>query len=101
MIIYPSQTLNWIRDTKSAIEIDDNDPEFIRDPTGLFAIYLGHEPPLLLTSTETEGHWDIITKIWAVHFEKLYRLFDAAHSAYVEHPPTPIDDSRIVDKGVS
>lgn len=89
MIIYPSQTI--IRDSLNVLEIDDNDPEFIRDPTGLFAIYLGHEPPLLLISTEKQGHWDIVTQIWAVHFEKLYRLFDAAHSAYVRHLPTPID----------
>jgi hypothetical protein len=86
MIIYPSQTI--IRDTERSFEIDDDDPEFIREPTGLFAIYLGHEPPLLLISTETEGHWDIITKIWAVHFEKLYRLFGTAHFEYVGHPPT-------------
>jgi hypothetical protein len=86
VIIYPSQPI--IRDTERSFEIDDNDPEFIREPTGLYAIYLGHEPPLLLISTETEGHWDIITQIWTVHLEKLHRLFGAAYSAYVKQPPT-------------
>jgi hypothetical protein len=87
VIIYPSQTI--IRDTERSFEIDDNDPEFIREPTGLFAIYLGHESSLLLISTEIEGHWDIVTQIWAIHFEKLHRLFSAALQAYT----TPIDTS--------
>ena len=82
MIIYPSQTI--IRDATNAFEIDDNDPEFIRDPTGLFAIYYGYTPPLLLTSTEIPGHWDIVTRVWAYHFEKLSRLFAEAHAVFTD-----------------
>ena len=77
MIIYPSKTR--IRDTARSFEIDDNNPEFIRESTGLFAIYLGTEPPSLLISTETEGHWDIVSDIWAIHFDKLERLFRQAY----------------------
>lgn len=75
MIIYPSKTV--IRDTDRGFEIDDNDPSFHRDPTGLFAIYTGVEPTLLLRSTETEGHWDIVGKFWSYHLEKLTRLFSS------------------------
>lgn len=82
MIIYPSKTI--IRDTDRAFEIDDNDPEFLRDPTGLFAIYMGCEPALLLRSTETEGHWDIVAKFWGYHLEKLNRLFDQANTLMKE-----------------
>ena len=76
MIIYPTRTT--LRDTERAFEIDDNDPEFIRDPHGLFAVYLGHEPVLILRSTETEGHWDVVTKVWGVHLDKLQRLINEA-----------------------
>jgi len=88
VIIHPSQTI--IRDTARSFEIDDNDPDFIRDPTGLFALYLGHEPPLLLIGTETENEWDIVSKIWAVHFDKLERLFSEARQAYISPVSTGI-----------
>ena len=78
MIIYPHKTV--IRDVDRAFEIDDNDPEFVRDPTGLYAIYYGVEPTLLLQSTETEGHWDVVARFRGYHLEKLNRLFgEAAH----------------------
>ena len=76
MIIYPSQTI--IRDTARSFEIDDNDPGFIRAPTGLFALYIGYEPALLLISTETEGHWDVVIEIQSIHLEKLRWLSDQA-----------------------
>lgn len=72
MIIYPEKLS--IRDTDRPREIDDNDPEFLRDPTGLYAVYFGEEPVVLLTSTETEGHWDTIMSVRRVHFEKLTSL---------------------------
>ena len=84
MRIYPTKTI--IRDTARAFDIDDNDPEFIRDPTGLYAVYFGVEPPLLLIATEHEGHWDIVTRVWGIHFEKLQWLFTQAREAYL--PPT-------------
>ena len=71
--IYPSRHLD-VRSV-NPIEIDSNDPEFARDPTGLYAVYSGVEPVLLLTSTETPGHWDTVLKIRRVHFEKLTLLF--------------------------
>jgi hypothetical protein len=72
--IYPATHAPSMRDTNKAFEIDDNDPEFNRDPTGLYAVYSGEEPVLLLTSTEILGHWDTILKIRRVHFEKLTYL---------------------------
>jgi hypothetical protein len=76
MIIYPSNIV--IRNTENAFEIDDDDSRFIRGPTGLFAVYLGNKTALLLTSTETPDHWDIVTKIRNVHLNKLKELFQAA-----------------------
>ena len=64
------------RSSKEPLEIDDNDPEFARDPTGLYAIYSGEEPVRILQSTETPGHWDTILKVRRVHFEKLSRLLN-------------------------
>jgi hypothetical protein len=78
MIIYPTQASQGlglsIRDTAKAFEIDDNDPEFQRDPTGLYAVYYGEEPVRLLQATETPGEWDVILKVRRVHFEKLTLL---------------------------
>ena len=82
MIIYPSKLI--IRDTARSFEIDDNDPEFVRDPTGLYAIYYGYEPVLLLIGTELEGHWDVVTKIRSVHLDKLRWLID---QVIITHQP--------------
>lgn len=77
MIIYRNTPIRG-----DAFEIDDDEREFVRDPTGLYAIYYGVEPPLLLQSTETYGEWDVVTQIRAVHFEKLLYVIGEALNGY-------------------
>ena len=65
-----------LRDSVDPLEVDDDDLDFIREPTGLFALYMECETnTFLLTSTEEEGHWDVIARVRPSHFKKLRNLF--------------------------